>query len=118
VAALGWLLSGQRLLRRSGAESAGDPRVVPLLLFLLAVGALVSTPVQNLVSRHIEARADVHALDLTAGPDAFIEMQRGLAGANLSDPDPPAAWQWFFGSHPTVAQRVALALDWERLGRR
>jgi STE24 endopeptidase len=117
VAALGWLLSAQRLLRRSGAESAGDPRVVPLLLFLLAAGTLVSTPVQNLVSRHIEARADVHALDLTADPDAFIEMQRGLAGANLSDPDPPAAWQWFFGSHPTVAERVALALDWERLER-
>jgi STE24 endopeptidase len=115
VAALGWLLSGRRLLRRTGAESVGDPRVVPLVLFLLAVGTLVSTPAQNLVSRHIEARADVHALDLTADPDAFIEMQRGLAGTNLSDPDPPAAWQWFFGSHPTAAQRVALALDWERL---
>jgi STE24 endopeptidase len=118
VAALGWLLSGRRLLRRTGAESVGDPRVVPLVLFLLAVGTLVSTPAQNLVSRHIEARADVHALDLTADPDAFIEMQRGLAGTNLSDPDPPAAWQWFFGSHPTAAQRVALALDWERLERK
>ena len=30
-------------------------------------------------------------------------MQRGLAVTNLSDPDPPAAWQWFFGSHPTAA---------------
>ena len=58
---------------------------------------------QNLVSRHIEARADLHALDLTAGPGAFIAMQRRLAVTNLSEPDPPAVWQWFFGSHPTTA---------------
>jgi STE24 endopeptidase len=114
VAALGWLLS-PRLLRRAGAESVGDPRVVPLLLFLVAVGSLVSAPVQNLVSRHVEARADVHALDLTEDPETFIGMQRGLATTNLSDPDPPGAWQWFFGSHPTLAQRVALAEDWAEL---
>jgi STE24 endopeptidase len=118
VAALGWLLGSPRLLHRAGADSPGDPRVVPLLLFLLAVGSLLSTPVQNLVSRHIEARADVHALDLTGDPDAFVAMQRDLAVTNLAQPDPPAPWQWFFGSHPTTAERVALAADWTRLGRR
>ena len=114
VAFLGWLLSPRRL-RRVGAESVGDPRVIPLVLFLVAVGSLASAPVQNLVSRHVEARADVHALDLTEDPDTFIEMQRGLATTNLADPDPPAAWQWFFGSHPTLAERVALAEDWAEL---
>jgi STE24 endopeptidase len=114
VAALGWLLS-PRLLRRVGADAVGDPRVVPLVLLLVAVGGLLSAPVQNLVSRHVEARADVHALDLTDEPDAFVEMQRRLARTNLSDPDPPAAWQWYFGSHPTLAQRVALAEDWAEL---
>ena len=86
-----------------------------LVLFLLAVGGLLSTPVTNLVSRQIEANADLFALDLTGDPDAFISMQQRLAETNLSDPDPPAAWQWFFGSHPTVAERVAMAQDWERL---
>ena len=114
VATLGWLLS-PRLLRRAGAESVGDPRVVPLLLFLIALGSLVSAPVQNLVSRHVEARTDLHALELTEDPDTFIEMQRSLARSNLSDPDPPAAWHWFFGSHPTLAERVALAEDWAAL---
>jgi STE24 endopeptidase len=90
---------------------------VPLLLFLVALGGLLAAPVQNLVSRHIEARADLFALDLTRDPDAFISMQRRLAETNLSDPDPPAAWQWFFGSHPTAAQRVAFAHDWEKLHR-
>jgi STE24 endopeptidase len=117
VALLGWLLSFPGIRRRSGAESVGDPRIVPLALFLLAVGTLASTPVQNLVSRQIEARADVHALDLTRDPDAFVDMQRDLAVTNLNDPSPPAAWQWFFGSHPTAAQRVAMARTWERLDR-
>jgi STE24 endopeptidase len=88
--------------------------VVPLALLLVAVGTLVATPVQNLVSRQIEERADVSALDLTGDPDAFVAMQRGLAGSNLSDPDPPGAWHWFFGSHPTTAQRIAFAEDWAR----
>jgi STE24 endopeptidase len=117
VAALGWLLSSPRLLRRAGAEGPGDPRVVPLVLFLMAVGTVLTTPVQNAVSRHVEARADVHALDLTQDPQAFVDMQRDLAESNLADPDPPGAWQWFFGSHPTVAQRVAMAADWARLER-
>jgi STE24 endopeptidase len=114
TALMGWLLSWTPLLRRAGVESPADPRVIPLVLFLLAVGGLLSTPVQNLVSRQIEARADLHALDLTHDPDAFVAMQRRLATTNLSDPDPPAAWQWFFGSHPTAAQRVAFAGDWVR----
>jgi STE24 endopeptidase len=117
VALLGWALTSPRLLRRAGAEGPGDPAVVPLVLLLVAVGTLVVTPVQNLVSRQVEARADVAALDLTGDPAAFIDMQRGLATTNLSDPSPPAAWRWYFGSHPTVAERIALAEDWARLER-
>jgi STE24 endopeptidase len=97
VAFLGWLLGATALLRGAGAAGPGDGQVVGLLLFVLALGTLVSTPVQNLVSRHIEARADLHALDLTQDPDAFVAVQRELGVANLSDPDPPVVWQWVFG---------------------
>jgi STE24 endopeptidase len=45
-------------------------------------------------------------------------MQRRLAVAGLAEPDPPAVLQWFFGSHPTTAQRVAFAADWTRLAHR
>ncbi|WP_299955562.1 M48 family metallopeptidase [uncultured Modestobacter sp.] len=112
TALLGWLLTATPLLRRAGASGPGDGQVVGLLMLLVAVGTLVSTPVQNLVSRHIEARADLHALDLTEDPGSFTGVQRSLGAANLNDPDPPAAWLWFFGSHPTVPQRIAFAEDW------
>ncbi len=115
VALLGWLLRSPRLLRRAGADGPGDPRVVGLLLFLVAAGGLLSTPVQGGVSRHVEARADLFALDLTEDPGAFVDVQRRLGVANLSDPDPPALWRWFFGTHPTTPQRIAFAGDWSRL---
>ncbi|MGY1697513.1 M48 family metalloprotease [Geodermatophilus sp. SYSU D00814] len=118
VALLGWLLTWTPLLRRAGADSAADPRVVPLVLLLSAVGSLVATPVQNLLSRHVEARADLYALDLTGDAAAFVAVQRRLSETNVSDPSPPAVWQWFFGSHPTPAERVAMAQDWLRLGER
>jgi STE24 endopeptidase len=117
TALFGWLLTWTPLLRRVGADGPGDPRVVPLVLFLLAAGTLLATPLQNTVSRQIEARADLHALDATRDPESFVDMQRRLSTTNLSDPDPPAAWQWFFGSHPTTAQRVAFAEDWVRADR-
>jgi STE24 endopeptidase len=115
VALLGWLLSWTPLLRRAGADSAGDPRAVGLVLFLVGLGTLLTTPVQGVVSRQIEARADLHALDLTEDPRAFADVQRELGVANLADPDPPVLWQWFFGTHPTTAQRVAFAGDWAAL---
>ncbi|TFV54146.1 M48 family peptidase [Geodermatophilus sp. DF01-2] len=115
VALSGWLLSWTPLLRRVGARSTADPAVVPLVLFLLSVGGLLSTPVQNLVSRQVETRADLRALELTGDAEAFVAMQRQLAATNLNDPDPPEAWHWFFGSHPTAAQRIAFARDWQLL---
>ena len=85
------------------------------MLLLLTVGGLLSTPVQNLVSRQVETRADLRALELTGDAAAFVDMQRQLSATNLNDPDPPDAWHWFFGSHPTAAQRIAFAQDWQRL---
>jgi STE24 endopeptidase len=117
AAALGWLLTWRPLLRRSGADGPGDPRVVPVTLLLVAVGTLLATPVQNLVSRQIEARADLHALNLTRDPQSFIAMQKRLAESGLSQPQPPRVLHLLFGDHPTEAERVAMAGTWERLNR-
>jgi STE24 endopeptidase len=115
VAALGWLLTWRPLLRRAGADGPGDPRVVPVLLFVVAAAGLLATPVQNLVSRQLEARADLHALDLGRDPAAFVAMQERLAQASLAQPEPPRVWHLLLGDHPTEAERVAMARDWARL---
>jgi STE24 endopeptidase len=114
IAALYLLGSWTGLLRRAGVDSIAEPRAIGLLIAIAAVAGLVSTPVQSLVSRRVEARADTHALALTNDPATFEEMQRRLAGVNLSDPDPNAVEQLFFGTHPTTVQRMAAARAYAR----
>ncbi len=110
---LGIVLGG-RLTRRAGVAGPGDPAVVPLLLVLATLGALLASPVQNTISRAVEARADVASLRATGDVAAFEAVQRALALRSLADPTPPALRQLWFGSHPTVLQRIGLAREWER----
>ena len=108
VSLLALALDSPRLRRRAGVEGAGTAAVVPLMLALWAVATLLVSPVQNTISRAIEARADRESLVATGDSDTFISMQRELALAALSDPTPPAWSQFWFGSHPTVLQRAGL----------
>jgi len=82
---------------------------------VLAAGpglGVVGGPGEALVSRHIEARADAIALEITQDADTFVRMQRTLALASLSDLDPPRALHWWFASHPTAPERIAMARTW------
>jgi len=106
-------LLGVVLTTGSRRRQVGDPRVVPLVLALVAVGTLLSSPLVNLVSRQIETRADVDALETTHDPGAFIDMQRELSVRALADPTPPAWSQLWFGSHPTALTRIAIARQLE-----
>ncbi|WP_426244136.1 M48 family metallopeptidase [Nocardioides sp. LHG3406-4] len=99
--------------RRRRPASAGDrmadPAVVPLVLALMAFGTVLSMPVQNGISRQIETRADVDALRVTGERAPFVELQRQLALRSVADPTPPGWSQWWFGSHPGVLTRIAIA---------
>jgi STE24 endopeptidase len=112
IGLLGWLLASRWLLRRVGADSPADARVVPLVLALAAVGAFVASPVQNTISRAIEARADLTSLQVTKDGKDFVAMQRKLTLSALSDPTPPWLSQFWFGSHPTVLERIGLAEEY------
>lgn len=94
---------------RRGWPAAGEPVVVPLLMALVATASLVAAPIENGISRRIETRADVISLRATHDPGAFVALQKELAVRSLADPTPPAWSQWWFGSHPTVLQRIGLA---------
>jgi STE24 endopeptidase len=125
------LLAGSALLRRlSGLDRSTNkdarerPGVdparhsviavagVPLLLAIYGLSSFLTLPAVNAVSRAVEARADVHALELTENAEGFVVMQQRLASTNLNDPSPPLWRQLWFGTHPTTAQRIALAEAW------
>lgn len=106
---LALVLGSSVVRRRAGVDGMADPRVVALLLALTALATFAAAPVENAISRQVETRADVDALKATDDPVAFEAMQRRLALRSLADPTPPAVLQFWFGSHPTVMERVALA---------
>jgi STE24 endopeptidase len=102
------------LLRAAGVDSISEPRAFALLVAVVAVVGLVSSPAQGLISRRVEARADAHALALTGDPAAFESMQRRLSAVNLGDPDPPRWEHLFAASHPSTVERMAAARAYAR----
>lgn len=105
------------LRRRTGAHAAGDPAVAPVIVAVVAVAAFFVLPVQDTISRHIEARADAHALDLTRDPTTFVAMQKRLAVTNLSHLEPNPVLGFWFSDHPPTLDRIGMALAWRRLHR-
>jgi Zn-dependent protease with chaperone function len=103
------------LQHRAGVSALADPRSIALILAMVAVFTQLATPVELLVSRRIEARADVHALDLVRDPTGQIAMQHRLAVANLADLDPDPIVYGLFASHPTPPERIAIARDWAKI---
>lgn len=113
IGLLGLALAAGPVRRRTPTQLS----LVPMVLALAALGQLAALPVQHSASRVIEARADADALRATGDPGAFERMQVRLAVTARQDPTPPAWSQWWFGTHPTVLQRVALARSLDDTGR-
>ena len=89
----------------------GDDLLGPTASFL---HDLVALPLQNLLTRRIEARADAHALVLTDDPSTVERMEERLATTNLADVDPPRWHYVIFASHPSIVERMAAARAYGR----
>ena len=100
--------------RRGGMR---NPASVPISLLVLVVLQLVSLPLQNAISRHMEVEADWVALETTRDPDAARGIFGKFTTLALSDPDPPAWWAALLGSHPSVLERFELAEAWRERNR-
>lgn len=101
-----------RVTRRRGGMRA--PEAVPLALLVLAALQLVASPATNWISRHMEAEADWKALQSTDDPAGARGLFRGFAETSLGDPDPPAWAHILLDTHPTLADRVAMAEAYDR----
>jgi STE24 endopeptidase len=108
VGLLALLLDAPAVHRRSGSSGPADPGVVPVVLALVAIGGFLVSPIQDTISRAVEARADRVSIQATHDDAAFVSMQRKLALSSLADPTPPWFSQLWWGTHPTVLQRAGL----------
>lgn len=95
---------------------AGNVVIVPTgiatLVALISILSVLQGPASNALSRQVEARADLHALETTRDPQTFAAMQRRLALTNRADVIAPRWAYLLFASHPSTRERIAVARWW------
>ena len=89
-----------------------EARAVPVALLVFVILQIVSTPLQNVISRRMEAEADWIALETTRDAAAARGVERRLASESLTDPDPPEWAHILLGTHPTTIDRIAMVEAW------
>ncbi len=62
----------------------------------------------------MEAEADWKALQTTRDPQSARGLFVGFGETSLGDPDPPAWAHVLLDTHPSLAQRVAMAEAWRQ----
>ena len=97
---------------RFGLSSVDDIAGLPLLVLTGGAVSLALVPLANALSRAHERRADRYALTMTGNPTAFISAVRRLAAQNLAEEQPSRLVEILFCSHPSVAERLEVALAW------
>ena len=98
---------------KTGLRGLMDLAALPLLFLYLNVALLIQDPVANAESRYMEHRADTFGLRVTGLHTATARLMVGFAERDFSDPDPPALLHFWFGTHPTLKERIAYALSGE-----
>ncbi|MEA2064041.1 MAG: M48 family metallopeptidase [Gemmatimonadota bacterium] len=88
--------------------------LVLLLPFLVSLASTVTSPVVSAVSRKFEREADRTALELTADPEAFIELEKKLVRRAKADLLYPKVLHLFYGSHPLAEERIQAAEKYAR----
>ena len=88
-----------------------EPHDAALLLLLAGALEVVGLPFASALSRRFERTADRFSLATMSGKDAYIQVHRRLALANLADLDPPKLAYLLVFSHPTPPERLAAVAD-------
>jgi STE24 endopeptidase len=112
--ALFWL--AERLFPRfarafGSTASIGDPRGIPVLIFMVSLFGLLVSPLFNSFSRMVEIQADRYSLETENRPDALASAL--VKTAEYRYPRPGAVEEFVFYDHPSVERRVRTAMEWK-----
>jgi len=97
------------LIQSMQFEGVADLAALPLLSLILSIFSLISSPLNNMVSRKYERQADAFALEHSKNPKTFISSMQKLSKMNLSDNDPHPVVEFLFHSHPSIKSRILQA---------
>ena len=96
---------------RWGIRDVGDVAGMPLLLFLLSAYFFVLTPVNNTITRTMEAEADNYGLNASREPDGFAQAALHLSEYRKMEPGPIE--EYVFYDHPSGWHRIHRAMVWK-----
>jgi STE24 endopeptidase len=89
--------------------SSADIAAFPALMLILSIYGLLTSPLDNAISRWRENMADDYALTSTKKADAFASAFTRLANQNLGEIDPEKWVVFMFYSHPPLGERIEKA---------
>ena len=92
-----------------GFSGVSDPAAFPALALILSLYGLLTSPLDNAISRWRENLADDYALQSTGKNEAFASAFTRLANQNLGEIDPEKWIVFMFYSHPPLGERIEKA---------
>ena len=96
---------------RWGIRDISDPAGLPLIMLLIAVVGLFTSPIQRNIIYFHEHQADIFGLNAARAPDGFAEAAVLLSEYRKMEPSPLE--EWFFYDHPSGWNRVHMAMAWK-----
>jgi STE24 endopeptidase len=116
IAAMVLFLLADRLFPRfsrafGSSASIGDPRGVPVLLFIGSLFMLLISPLFNGFARMIETQADQYSLETENKPDGLSSAL--VKTAEYRYPRPGKLEEVVFYDHPSVENRIRRAMQWK-----
>ena len=101
-----------RFARAFGSTATiGEPRGVPVLLFLVSLFGLLAMPITNALTRIGESEADAYSLRTVNEPDGLASAL--VKTAEYRYPRPHPVQEAIFYTHPSVERRVRRAMEWK-----
>ncbi|WP_390217605.1 M48 family metallopeptidase [Halobacillus seohaensis] len=91
-----------------GVTRVSDIASLPMLLLLLTVLSIASSPVELAISRQAETAADEYALEMLPDSEAAIGSFQELTVNGLSEVNPPALVKLLRYGHPTMMERILM----------
>lgn len=105
----GW--AQQRWGERWQLREVGDVAGLPLIAALFAIFMFFMTPVNNTITRSMEAEADAFGLNAARQPDGFAHVAVQLSEYRKMHPGPVE--EFLFFDHPSGWQRIHRAMVWK-----
>jgi len=114
------------MLRRFGARwhirELGDWAALPMIFLIFGIFSFFGEPVGNSISRQMEHNADIYGLEVTHGinpnsQEAGAHAFQVLGEISLVYPYPSRFLTFWYGSHPSIPDRVRFAHEYDPWGK-